>query len=275
MRINFLLIFLFVQSISLHAQYYYKDILSTQQTKAEHTRLKTSGFRNIKIESFEDDDSPAEGFRCEKKVSKDFLKTTLQTKLPEIGYSILQSTFDSSHRIIFVNDSSELSLTKLQFQYDASGKLQSSKAYTKSTDDDLISEHTEIHQYLYDSSGNPEMMYLIKNNKDTTTILFNMDEDGNIAIEKNQTSGGKYYYYYDKNHRLTDIVHTSEFTTQLLPDYVMEYNDASELIMQVSFENGGKMKTKTLFDYEKGLKKGESIYINGKYAGKITYKYSK
>ncbi len=276
MRIKLLLIFFFFYSFTLQAQYYFKDILSLQQTQTEHSRLKAVGFRNIKIESFEDDESPAEGFRCEKKISKDFSKSTLQTKLPEIGYSILQSTFDSSYRLIYAIDSSALSLTKLEFRYNTLGKLQSSKSYTKSNDDDLITEHNETHLYLYDdSTGNPVKMYLIKNDRDTTIIVFNMDEDGNLAIEKNQTTGGKYYYYYDKNHRLADIVHTSEFTTQLLPDYMMEFNEQSELIMQVSFENGGKMKTKTLFDYENGLKKTENIYINGKYTGKITYKYSK
>jgi hypothetical protein len=271
---------LFVSSSSF-AQYYYKDILSLQQTHAEHALIKSLGYRNIKIESFEEDGSQAEGFRCEKKISKDFLKTTLQTKMPEIGYSILTSQFDSKLQLTHVTDSSEMSVSYIDYEYDSTGRLHSCKSYSKSGDDDFMNTHSEKHVFSYNSQNQPERMLLIKNNKDTAFILFSYDEAGNVAIEKDARTGGKFYYYYDTTRHLngpkllTDIVHTSEFTNQLLTDYYMEYDDSGSLIQSTCFENGGKIKTTTRFTYENGLKKSEQIFINGKYTGKIEYAYSK
>ena len=279
-RIKFLVFILFTSS-TLVAQYYYKDILSLKQTNAEHALIKSLGYRNISIESFEDDGSPAEGFRCEKKISKDFLKSTLQTKLPEIGYSNLTSRFNTKLQLIHVTDSSEMSVSYIDYEYDSSGYLHTSKSYSKSGDDDFINTHSERHIFSYNSQHQLERMLQIKNNKDTALILFSYDEAGNVAIEKDTRTGAKFYYYYDTTRSqnmpqlLTDIVHTSEFTNQLLTDYYMEYDDSGNLIQSTCFENGGKIKTTTRYTYENGLKNSEQIFINGKYTGKIEYSYSK
>jgi hypothetical protein len=270
-----LLPLLLILACSAQAQYYYKDIITLKQSRNEHLNFRNAGIHKIKMESFEKDDSPAEGFRCEKKITKDYLSSTLQTKLPEIGYTLLTNRFNKNLQTVRVTDSSVLSVTQISFTYDSAGLLSRSESNSRSSDDDFINEHSEEHIYHYDEKGQPTEMRLIKNKIDTVLILFSLDDSGRVALEKNTRDAGKYYYYYDTDNRLTDIVHSSEFTRDLLPDYVFEYFDTGEPARMTFFENGGKGKTTMRYEYEGGMKKAELIYINGQYTGKMVYSYVK
>jgi hypothetical protein len=54
----------------VHAQYYYKDILSTLQQNKEFSILKNGNIKLIKITSFDENNQPSDGFFCEKKINK-------------------------------------------------------------------------------------------------------------------------------------------------------------------------------------------------------------
>lgn len=57
----------FFNHFSASAQYYYKDILSTQKLNNEFLILKNENIKVIKISSFDENNQPSEGFFCEKK----------------------------------------------------------------------------------------------------------------------------------------------------------------------------------------------------------------
>jgi hypothetical protein len=104
--------------------------------------------------------------------------------------------------------------------------------------------------------------------------LFSIDENNNIAIEKDTKNGSKYYYYYDESNRLTDIVHTNEFKQKLIADYVFEYNDEGQINQMTTTEDGNDNFTVWKYDFENNLKVKERIFDkNGILIGKIIYEY--
>ena len=117
-------------------------------------------------------------------------------------------------------------------------------------------------------------MTLVKNKTDKTPILFMTDEKGNISIEKNTKTGEKYYYYYDVKNRLTDIVHSSEFTEKLLPDYMFEYDESGNMTQMISTEEGSSNYFIWRYSYENGLRSVEKCYSKEKrLMGSLQYEY--
>jgi dipeptidyl aminopeptidase/acylaminoacyl peptidase len=97
----------------------------------------------------------------------------------------------------------------------------------------------EERRYFYDEKGKPVKMLRIRNNKDSSTVVFTADEKGNIVDENDQGKNGKrYYYYYNDKNRLTDIVKFNTLKGKLLPDFVFEYNSAGQVTKMVAVEEG-------------------------------------
>src|SRR5690606_21526305 len=105
---------------------------------------------------------------------------------------------------------------------------------------------TETHHWQYDEKGWPVQMIKIKDGPDTTLVKFSLDKKGNIEVEEafhNGLSQGKIYYYYDDQDRLTDVVRLNERAGRLVPDYIFEYEDNSDLsALTIIPEAGGNLK---------------------------------
>jgi hypothetical protein len=115
---------------------------------------------------------------------------------------------------------------------------------------------------------------MIKNNLDTTVILFSTDEFGNVILEKDTKTAAKYYYYYDAKNRLTDVVHTNERTQKPVADYIIDYNSENQMetLKTSESENGNFLIWK--YDYENKLRIKERVFSkNEKFMGKIEYQY--
>ncbi len=263
-------------SIALNssAQYYYKDVISNKQARNDMMKYRENKVRHIKIKSFEDDGKPSQGFFCERKVSKDFLKTELFTKSDISPVSLVTSEFNARGYIISSVDSSEISTTRIQYSYDDDGRLQKIVSTIRSSDDDFVNELREEHLYEYSTDFLPDKMYRIMNFKDTIPVLFSKDETGNISIEKDTRSGNKYYYYYDEKSRLTDIVHRSEFKEQLVPDYMFEYDATGNISQMVSTEEGGSYYYIWKYSYQDGMRTKEQCFSKERrLLGHLEYEY--
>lgn len=255
------------------AQYYYKDIFNNSLITEEMVLYKKAKIHSIKIKSFEADGQLTEDFFCEKKISKDYKKTTLTTKSTESGKSVMESYFNADGLIEKTYDSSETFVNSNFFFYNNQNKLFRTLNFSKSSDDDFIIENSEEHLYLYDMENRPEKMYLIKNKKDTGIILFSNDENGNTAIEKNTKTGIKYYYYYDKNNKLTDIVHADRYSEKMRADYIFEYNENGQLDKMITTGDANSLIWK--YDYENNIRIKERFFNAAqKYLGKIEYEYN-
>jgi hypothetical protein len=269
---------LFILSIffgqEIFAQFFYRDLISVAQANEEMASYKKAGIKNIKIKSLEPNGEESEDFFCEKKISKDFRKSSLYTRTGNQGKSLMESFFNKQGLLIKTYDSSEIVVSRNEFFYDNNNRLSSTLSYSKSTDDDFVNEMTEVHVYTYNEDGIPASMLRIKNQSDTILILFSPDENNNVGIEKETKNGSKYYYYFDEDKRLTDVVHTNEFKQRLVADYVFEYNEEGKISEMTTTEDGNDNFTVWKYDYENHLKVKERIFDrNGMLMGKIIYEY--
>lgn len=256
------------------AQYYYKDIVSNKQVIADLASYREARIRTIKIKSFESNGEPSEGFFCEKKVAKDYKKTALYTRSDMSGNSLLESYFNESGKLVKSYDSSSISMSSSEYSYDDAGRLIKIVSISKSNDDDFVNELREEHLYEYNENNQPLKMTLVKNKYDSIAILFSLDENGNVTIEKNTKSGAKYYYYYDAQKRLTDVVHANEYKQGLVADYLFEYNPAGLLSQMTTTEEGGNNYYVWKYTYDNGLRIKERVYSKDRrLMGSIEYEY--
>ena len=262
-------------SSAAQAQFYYKDIVSSNQLQADMARYKENKVRSININSFEDDGTASEGFFAQKKITKDYTRTELFTRSNISAPSMLVTSFNVKGQLTQTHDSSEISVTNNIYQYNAEGKISNIISSIRSRDDDFNSEIHEEHLYSYDEKGQPAKMIRVKNFRDSTTILFAKDEHGNIAIEKDTRSGTKYYYYYDAKQRLTDVVQENDFKIRMHPDYIFEYNNSAGLLSQMTTtEEGGNDYYVWKYTYDNGLRVKEKCFNKErKLMGTIEYEY--
>ncbi|MEO8769387.1 MAG: hypothetical protein ABI402_04865 [Ferruginibacter sp.] len=275
--------FLFLFNIGAQAQYYYKDIVSNKQLTTDMATYKQKKIHKIKTKSFEEDGTPSEGFLCEKTISKDFRSSELFTRTNISATSLFTSVFNDKGQLLNSSDSSEITVSRNYYTYDVSGRLQKIVSSATSSDDDFANELLEEHIYEYNSAGVPLSMIRVKNRRDSTKILFQVDDKGNLAIEKDTKTGQKYYYYYDEKNRLTDVAHTSEYRENLVADYVFEYDQEGMMNqMTVTEEGRGKEHADAAPNFfiwryinENGLRTKEALFSSDrKLLGSIEYEYN-
>src|SRR5258708_5578382 len=73
-------LFLIVLCQVSHAQYYYKDLVVTRQTAGQWRQYKDNKVSSVKLESFESDGQPSEGFVGDQEVTGDFSRITTHTR---------------------------------------------------------------------------------------------------------------------------------------------------------------------------------------------------
>lgn len=271
---SFFLLFI-IMGASSHAQYYYKDIISNKQLLADMAAYKQNKVKLINIKSIEEDGMESEGFMCQKKFSKDYTRATLFTRSDISGASLLTSTFNDKGLLTKTYDSSYISVTTNLYSYDFMDRIHSIVSSIRSQDDDFTNEIREEHIWQYNETGQAEKMIRVKNHTDSTVILFALDENDNVGIEKDTRSGTKYYYYYDAKRRITDIVQENDFKTRMLPDYIFEYNNSAGHVSQMTTtEEGGNYYYIWKYTYDNGLRIKERCYSKEKrLMGSIEYEY--
>jgi len=208
--------FLLVQKA--YSQYHYRDMVSSRQAAADMAAYKAHQVKSIKMKSFEGDGSESDNFFCERKISKDFKKSSLYTRIGLTGVSLMESYFNDNGQLGMTYDSSDLAVRISLYQYDAKGRLTDNLMRSRSNDDDYVNELTETHHYQYQDNGSLKSLVIVKNHKDSTTVYFSCDENMNVTIEKNDKESIIYYYYYDKQNRLTDIVHAVPYKEKMVAD---------------------------------------------------------
>lgn len=265
---------LLLSSSGAMAQYYYKDIVSTQNLKADMETYRKNKVKKIIISSYESSGDKSEGFFCEKKISNNYRQSDLFTNTQGNGSSVLSSVFNDQLQLMQTTDSSEIAVSHSAYQYDAQGRLVSITTISRSSDDDYVNELIEEHIYQYENLHVPVSMFRVLNHKDTTRILFSMDEHENLSIEKNTKTAAKYYYYYDNKDRITDIVHMNEYKERMIPDYQFEYNKNGQLVEMLATEEGSNDYIIWRYFYENDLRIGEKVFSKDrKLMGRIEYEY--
>ena len=226
-------------SFSVKAQYYYKDILNTQKLNQEFSQLKKSKVKLIKLNSFEDNDAPSEGFFAEKKINKDYSQSEMISRSYITEETLIKTDYDKQGRVLKTTTTTPTITNTTDYRYDEAGNLV--EVSTSTFDDRDSGKITESHKYTY-QDGLPEKMTVSRNQSPLFTITFVKDEQGNI-IEENadgKSDEKKYYYYYDDQNRLTDIVRYNKAAGRLLPDYMFEYDAGSLPTKMTTIAEGGR-----------------------------------
>lgn len=257
----FFILFFVIRS---SGQYYYNDIITTLQTNKQFALLKENNIKKIAATSREADGGITQHFLLQQAFDASGTKIITNAEYPSTGSSISTATY-ANGRIMKTVDSVDRIRSTVSYTYD-DDKLRSINMLTE--DDSANSVAREEHQWFY-KEGLPVKMLLIKDGSDTTTVVFIKEEKGNIGEEQWYKKGVKvqdYFYYYDDQHRLTDIVRFNTRARRLLPDFLFEYNDNSQIssFTQVSgtgnymiwryiYNNNGLKQKEVLFNKEKQL----------------------
>ncbi|MBS1660736.1 MAG: hypothetical protein JST68_06760 [Bacteroidetes bacterium] len=268
---------LIVWAQSTSAQYFYKDLVTTRLNETRLHLYQENHVKSVKLNSFERDGSPSDGFAGSQELASDGLRLTTHTKATGTTESTIIATYDPQGRTLKITDTSDTYRSVSDYQYDAQGRISSILNTSIETDNKLKDQ--EQHLWQYDASGKPSSMLKIKNGTDTTFISFVLDEKGNVGEERavrNKSPLPTIYYYYDADNRLTDIVRYNIRAKRLLPDNIFEYAAGGQLNSMLVVPDGSNEYLKWLYEYnEKGLKTKEACFSRQReLLGKIEYQYN-
>lgn len=276
LRITIILVSLLLQFESF-SQYFYKDIMVNDEINTLNERIHKAKVVNVKVKSYEFDNTEVEDFLCEQEVESNGKHIITVTGSPFIGENHLHSFFSGQHKILRSVDSNPTIIIQNFYEYNQN-KL--SKITINSFEvENKAGRTTEVHQWFYDQKNVPVKMLLIKNNTDTTLVSFVKDTVKNLVTDEIITYKGiekeRYYYYYDDKNRLTDVVRYHPYKRKLLPEYIFSYNDQNELIQKTIFTTGTNQYTNWRYFYnDKGLKTEEQAFLKGNLQrGSLKYFY--
>lgn len=261
-------------TISASAQFYYKDILATQDLMKKQQAYRKAQVKAVEYASFDANNQPIEGFSCQQTVASDFSSIRTVTKTSLAGTSESMSWYNQRGQLVKSVDTADGSKTNTEYKYDAANRLISIKSVSMSPGQ---ASNEEEHLWFYTQQGKPERALKIKNAIDTTYITFVPDEKGNVGEEKSirkNISLPTIYYYYDEDNLLTDIVRYNSRARKLLPDYVFEYEDNRVASMLITEEGTGDYQ-KWYYSYDdNGLKLQDACYSKAKtLIGRVEYDY--
>jgi hypothetical protein len=269
-------IFIIFYSISLHAQYYYQDIVGTKELNQMIQLYLKNKVRTVQ----------AAGFNGEGVQDSDFAET--HQFFPNLDLLKISSRnrtdisnefyrFNAKGLLVTITDSASSLVSKTSYDYDDRGNPVSIANVVNDANDSVY--ESEVHQWLYNADGKPVRMLRIVNTTDTTDVRFTLDSKGNVIEELpfvRKVSREKIYYYYDDKNRLTDIVRFNTKAGRLLPDYMFEYsvnNEVAQKITTLSAAGTGYLIWRYAYD-DRGLKTTEASFNRNKeLTGKIKYNY--
>jgi hypothetical protein len=261
--------------LTVHAQYYYKDILVTAQINANYRALRDNKVKQVTVSPMSLDPSQNTVTLQQTIYERQKLVVTY-TKVPDAPESWLKSYYDANALLIKTVDSSADVVTTSLYEYDAASRLTTISNNSVPVNDPA---ETETHTWIYNGNGQPQKMIKIKNGNDTTIVSFVADDQGNPAEENavhKKNDLGTTYYYYDAQRRLTDVARFNTRANRILPDYMFEYNAASQVNQMIVVPEGSADYQTWKYIYnENGLKEKDICYSKQKeMVASIDYSYS-
>lgn len=258
--------------LTVQGQFYYKDILTVQQTNAQWGLLRSGNVKAVKVQSFEGNNRPSEGWSVEQKITGNRMTTITTT--PTDGRAELTATYNADGRLAQTIDTSEDFHSTTTYEYDAAGRVSAINNSSRSGEFTT----TELHRWTYDQSGKPTQMLRIRNRTDTTYVTF-IYESRNVPVEEHAVRKGikepvVYYYYNDKN-ELTDIVRYNQKARRLLPTHIFAYNADGRMSGMLLIPEGSNQYERWYYDYDdRGLKVRERVFNKQQQLmGKVEYVY--
>lgn len=262
--------------LSGSAQYYYSDIIGTNETAATMKLYQQYKVNRVALNSYDADGTKSDAFYVEQSFSPatNVLRTTTRSGMTL--ESVLITYLNANGQVAKTVDSSAAIVNTSIYTYNNEGLL--IDVQQSSIDSSNSFSQFEEHQWKYEN-GKVSRLLRIKNRKDTIIVNFKLDEAGNVSEEQSFNNGvasEPVYYYYDDQHRLTDIVRYNNKARKLLPEYMFEYSTANQVIQKITVPSNNSDYLIWRFQYDnRGLKIKEAVYNKQKQLnGKIEYIYS-
>jgi hypothetical protein len=283
---NMPLVVLLLLSATLHAQYYYNDIIATKETNGRMKAYIAAHVQSVTAAGYDPRGAKTADFNEWQDVQANGSTLKITTRN---GQSISRTyyRFDNKTRLISARDSATDIETITIYTYDANDNLVNIKATTKDAFHDF--DQTKERQWQY-KNGKPEKLLLIVNGNDSMEYTLTLDEHKNVADEMITHRGGtrnkldyaydpnKIYYFYDDQNRLTDITRYNIKADKLLPDFMFEYDDSNRVIQKITVMANSRTSDYLVWRYgfnEQGLKTKDVLYDRAKeLKGKIEYSYT-
>src|SRR5688572_14421427 len=267
---------LLLSCLSGSAQYYYSDIIGTNETAATMKLYQLYKVNRVALNSYDADGTKSDAFYVEQSFSPatNVLRTTTRSGITL--ESVLTTYLNANGQVAKTVDSSAAIVNTSIYTYSNEGLL--IDVQQSSIDSSNSFSQFEEHQWQYEN-GKVSRLLRIKNRKDTIIVHFKLDEAGNVSEEQSFNNGvasEPVYYYYDDQHRLTDIVRYNNKARKLLPEYMFEYSAANQVIQKITVPSNNSDYLIWRFQYDnRGLKIKEAVYNKQKQLnGKIEYSYS-
>lgn len=269
---TYIIIFLLLTLGTARAQYYYQDIYNTDRTAATMAQFKANNVSFQHVKTLDANQQTDNDFICVRGTNPTFRQLRAVTQSRSSGRSVLTSTFAASGRLTRTVDSSENSISTMQYRYTPSGELAEIDAVAKGREDKFRS--TEKRRYEYDSTGRLQRLVIKKGGPDSTVVLFKTDSSGRVT-EEAAPGRQRVYYNYNAQGRLTDVLRYHPSRKRMLPDYSFEYDAQGRLAQMtvVNIQSGDYLIWQYRYD-EKGLPERENCYGKGKeLLGMVRYTY--
>ncbi|WP_123891770.1 RHS repeat domain-containing protein [Chitinophaga costaii] len=260
------------------AQYYYQDIYANQQANANMALLKAAKVRKQVVQSMDADLSSDNDFICERVLDDYYRQLTAVTKSRATGRSVTVSTFSPKAILLKTVDSSEASITTLQYRYNEQGHLLSIQSTSIAREQKF--RVTEFRTFRYDAQG--RLLNILRqrstNPADTSVVLFRTDDQFRVTAEQETGKGvhsSRVYYDYDSSGHLSAILRYSTVHKRMLPDYLFEYDPQGRLLQMttVNAESGDYTVWQYTYDAN-GLPQQEKCYTKKReLLGIVKYTY--
>ena len=262
-------------AIVARSQYYYKDIILTAQISANYRLLKGNKVTKVSFGAFIQNQQVQDGINLEQTVNAQKNTVVTYTNTTASGESWLSAFYNESGLLVNTVDSSKETTSNTIYSYDAQNRITRISNTSVAKDNSTL---TETHEWSYTAAGQAQKMVKIKNDSDTTFVKFTLDENGNVSEEqvtRNKYSLGTTHYYYDASHRLTDIARYNKRADRILPDYIFEYNDASQLTQMIVVPDGSSDYQTWKYTYNTQSLKQQEVCFNKQkqMVGKVEYMY--
>jgi hypothetical protein len=263
-------------SLSLKAQYYYKDIIGTTELNQMIKLYLDNKVSKVEATGFDGDGVKNSDFS----ETHNFFRERSLLRISSRNKTVITNQyyrFDNAGQVLSISDTSNAGISTTTYSYDSKGNPVMIKNTVTDAEDSIY--ENEVHQWFYSADGKPVRMLRIVNNTDTTDVRITLDDKGNVAEELpfiRKLSQEKTYYYYDSRSRMTDIVRYNVKARRLLPDYMFEYSDKNQVIQKITTLSTiglGYLIWRYVFD-DRGLKTKEATFNRDKaMTGKIEYTY--
>jgi len=291
---KFLLLPLFFLFTSpLFAQYYYNDIIGTQETNRKMQTYLVNKVKTVSADAYTQDpytqqSSKTTDFSETQEIRESGRALKIVT-VTDFNRTTSYNRFDDKGRLASVTDTSLGVENTTTYEYDNAGRLVTIQNKVKDPESEI--DQVEVHHWIYNKDGKPEKMWRIVNKTDSLEVRFTPDEKGNPGDEISYRRGKEtshLYYYFDDEGRVTDIVRYDEKVKKLVPDNIITYDDAGRVVQVIASsmkDNVGRGKFGSTYFVrymiwryvynEQGLKTNDVLFnAEQKITGRIKYNYT-